>query len=152
MMANKNNEQEKIIQATIARRKNLAEWRANQRHEMDLPSGLHVTLRNVTMTDLLLTGKLPPSITDFFNSVSADSNEVDLKSLFQNAADFQVLLDTLVKIAIVEPQLADVADDDHISLAEIPNNDKMEIFNWVNRASSQLEPFREGTNQPSTPA
>ena len=144
--------QNAIIQATLARRKNLAEWRENQRVEKVLPSGLFVVLRNVTMTDLLLTGKLPPSIADFFNSVNTQGNEVDLKELFKNAEDFQALLNVLVTIAMVEPQIGDVSDEDHITLAEIPNNDKMEIFNWVNRAETQLKPFRDESDQPATPA
>ena len=42
----------------------LADWRKSRRHEMTLPSGLPVVLRDVDMTDVLMSGKLPASVLD----------------------------------------------------------------------------------------
>lgn len=147
-----NLEQVAIIQATLERRKNIAKWREAQRHEMDLPSGLHVTLRNVTMTDLMYSGKLPATLVDLFTEIDVDAKDVDLKQIISNMGDFQVMLDALVSIAMVEPLIGSVADDDHITLAELSSNDKMEIFNWANRDAPQLKPFRDGESEPPTPA
>jgi len=131
-----------------AKRVNLAEWRASQLHEMDLPSGLHVTVRDVTMTDLLLTGKLPASFVDLAQEAATKGSSMDLKQLAENGAEFRVMLDALAEIALVEPQIGPTADDSHITLAELPNDDKMAIFNFVNREVTALQSFREGQNEP----
>ena len=130
----------------IPSKKALADWRASRVHEMTLPSGLDVKLRDVTMTDLLFTGKLPPAFADMAEK-AAKENEggaMDLKEMFKNAADFAVMLNALVSIALVEPKIGEFADDETITLGELPNDDKMFIFNWANREVSQLTSFREG--------
>jgi hypothetical protein len=131
-----------------AKRVNLAEWRASRLHEMDLPSGLHVTVRDVTMTDLLLTGKLPASFVDLAQEAATKGSSMDLKQLAESGAEFRVMLDALAEIALVEPQIGPAADDSHITLAELPNDDKMAIFNFVNREVTALQSFREGQSEP----
>lgn len=132
-----------------AKRLNLAEWRASRLHELVLPSGLAVTVRDVTMTDLLLTGKLPASFVDLADaSAKSGSSGLDLKMLAEKGAEFKVMLDELVSIALVAPEIGSVSDDAHVTLAEIPNDDKMAIFNFVNREVTALQSFREGQDEP----
>ncbi len=135
-------------QAQTAKRQSLAEWRKAQVHELSLPSGLTVKVRNVTMTDLALTGMLPPAILEMVDDAQKSGQEIDLKQIVKNMVDFRKVLDALVTIALVEPLIGETPDDTHITLDELPNNDKMEIYNWVNREATQLTPFREGENQP----
>lgn len=137
-----------LKQSENARNKSLAEWRASRLHEMDLPSGLHVTLRDVTMTDLLLTGKLPASFVDIANEAATKGNSMDLKELAANGAEFKTMLDALVVIALVIPLIGTTADESHITLDELPNDDKMAIFNFVNREVMALQSFREGQDEP----
>jgi hypothetical protein len=138
----------KLKQSQDAKRLNLAEWRASRLHEMDLPSGLHVTVRDVTMTDLMLTGKLPASFVDLAQDAAAKGNSMDLRKLAENGAEFRSMLDALVEIALVTPLIGTVADDSHITLDELPNDDKMDIFNFVNREVTALQSFREGQDEP----
>lgn len=138
-----------LKQSIDAKRLNLAAWRASRLHEMDLPSGLPVTVRDVTMTDLLMTGKLPASFVDMAeDAASKGESGMDLKQLVKNGPEFAVMLDALVEIALVTPLIGAVADDSHITLAELPNDDKMAIFNFVNREVTALQSFREGQNEP----
>jgi len=126
-------------------KKSLAEWRMSRLHEAELPSGLPVTLRDVTMTDLMLTGKLPPAFLDLAEQAAQNGNgSVDIKALAKNMGTFAEVLDTMVTLALVEPKIGTVADEQHITLAELSNDDKMFIFNWANREVSQLQSFREG--------
>jgi hypothetical protein len=53
-----------------------------------------------------------------------------------------------VSIALVAPLIGTVADESHITLEELPNDDKMAVFNFVNREVTALQSFREGQNQP----
>lgn len=134
-----------LEQSEQAKRKTLAQWRASRLHELELPSGLAVTLRDVTITDLMLTGKLPPAFVDMAEKSAKDGEgSMDLKELMQNATDFTTMLDALVTLALVEPKIGDTADDEHITLAEMPNDDKMFVFNWANREVAQMTSFREG--------
>jgi len=106
-------------------------------------------VRDVTMTDLLLTGKLPASFVEMANDAAkGGAAGLDLKSLAENGAEFKLMLDALVNIALVSPQIGTAADDSHITLEELPNDDKMEIFNHVNREVAALQPFREGQDKP----
>lgn len=144
----KNNIQ-KLIDSTDAKRMSLAQWRASRFHELTLPSGLTATVRDVTMTDLLLTGKLPASFVEMANDAAeAGAAKLDLKQLAQNGAEFKTMLDALVTLALVSPELATTADDEHITLDEFPNDDKMAIFNFVNREVTAMQSFREGQNEP----
>jgi hypothetical protein len=138
-----------IRQAQDAKAMDLAKWRASRLHEMDLPSGLHVIVRDVTMTDLLLTGKLPGSFVDMADDAfQKGAGGLDLKEIVKNGTEFRVMLDALVEIALVVPQIGVTADDGHITLDELPNDDKMAIFNFVNREVTDLRPFREGEAEP----
>jgi hypothetical protein len=140
---------ESLEQSQTAKVMNLAEWRRSRLHEGPLPSGLTVTLRDVTMTDLMLTGKLPTSFVDLANdSAGQGKPDVDIKKMMENGAEFRLVLDELVKIALVIPKIGDVADDDHITLDELPNDDKMFIFNVINREVTALHSFRGGEAQP----
>jgi hypothetical protein len=132
-----------------AKRMSLADWRASRLHELTLPSGLVATVRDVTMTDLLLTGKLPASFVEMANDAAqSGASGLDLKALAQNGAEFKLMLDALVNIALVVPLIGAVADGEHITLDELPNDDKMAIFNHVNREVTALQSFREGQDEP----
>lgn len=144
-----NNPFERMDQSNQAKRMNLAAWRARRLHEVDLPSGLSVTLRDVSMTDLLFTGKLPPTMLDFAQQAGSEgAASVDLKELARNGAEFATLMDEVCRLCMVEPQIAAVADDEHITLAEMSGDDKMFIFNWANREVEQVRSFREGEAEP----
>jgi len=129
----------------------LAEWRAKQLREVTLPSGLVVRLRNVTMTDLMLTGKLPEPILDMAEEANRNGQEaMDLKAVAKNAGQFAEMLDLITKLSLVEPPLAldGKPDEEHLTLAEISGDDKMAIFNLINGGTAELRPFREGEDEP----
>lgn len=147
MMSSKNTKS--LEQSQAAKRMNLADWRASRLHELTLPSGLTVTVRDVTMTDLLLTGKLPASFVDMASDAAQNgASNFDLKQLAENGAEFKSMLDALVSIALVAPEIGTMADDTHITLDELPNDDKMAIFNHVNREVTALQSFRERQDKP----
>ncbi|HZM23779.1 MAG TPA: hypothetical protein VFC02_18660 [Anaerolineales bacterium] len=141
----KKNGTDSLMQSEAAKLNNLAQWRGNRIHEHDLPSGLHVKIRDVTMTDLMLTGKLPAVIVDIaMETAKNGAQEIDLKAIAKSAEEFSQMLNTLIEICLVEPRIGSVADDEHITLAELPGDDKMEIFNFINREAQAVRSFREG--------
>lgn len=145
----KSNGTEGLKQSAQAKRVNLAEWRASRVHELSLPSGLQVKVRDVTMTDLMLTGKLPEGIMGMMTDLAqSGAQEADLGLVTKNAQEFNALLNALVQLCLVEPKIGDTADDEHILLAEIPSDDKLTLFNFLNRGAEQVRPFREGEAEP----
>ena len=134
----------RLEQSQQARRVMLAQWRTSHVHDMTLPSGLQVKVRDVTMTDLMFTGKLPQVMIDLAQE-SAEQGKIklDLKMLTENAQEFRQLVDTLILLCVVEPPIAEKADEEHLSLDEMNGDDRMFIFNWVNREVEQVRSFRE---------
>jgi hypothetical protein len=145
----KNNGIDRMKQSQEDTRQMLATWRKNRVHEVTLPSGLDVLLKDVTMTDLLLTGKLPESMMEMAQSAAEQGKkDIDLKALAKNGHDLKILIDELTMICVVEPKIAGIPDDEHIGLDELSGEDKMFIFNWVNREVEQVRSFREGESKP----
>lgn len=133
-----------VGQSQQDRRANLARWRSGRTHELNLPSGLTVQVSDVTMTDLLFTGKLPPALLTMAEEAQKQgSAEMDLKAISENAAEYSALIDALVQVCVKEPPIAEHGDEEHLGLDEIPGDDKMFIFNWINRESAAVQPFRD---------
>lgn len=148
----KSNGTNTLNQSIQAKRVTLAEWRAKRLHELDLPSGLQVKLRDVDMTDLVLTGAIPNTLIDLLGSEDTQKlseAEVGKKMLGENKSDFATLMSVIVKAALVEPAIGDVPDETHIMLDELSFADKMEIFNFINRDANSVRPFREGFTEPA---
>lgn len=132
----------RMEQAKRARVQTLAQYRANLIHEMHLPqSGLTVYLRDASVTDLMLLGKLPQSL---LNAIVAESEKdgkksesVDL-SQFANSDQFGSLVNGVVMACVVEPPVAEKGGEEHLGIDEIPGDDRMEIFNWANREVAPL--------------
>jgi len=139
------NQLNRLKQAQQARREMLAQFRADQIKELALPSGTVVFVKDATMTDLMLTGKLPDMLLDIAEeSASNGQASLDLRKVSKNGPEFKILLDMLTRLCVVEPPIADVGDDDHLGIDEITADDKMAIFNWAYREVEQLKSFREG--------
>jgi hypothetical protein len=139
----------RLQQAQQARKEMLAQWRSRQLSELPLPSGMTVFVKDVSLMDLMLTGKLPDGVLDFAQQAGSDGKaEIDLRAISQNGPGFKDMLDALVLLSVVEPPIAEQGDDEHLGLDEIGADDKMAIFNWANREVEQLRPFREGENEP----
>lgn len=146
-------ELDNLNQSEASKRVTLAEWRASRRHELTLPSGLVVVVRDVDMTDLFVTGMLPDSVIDLANSSSeSGKEELELEEVLalvkKNGKDFADMMDAFVQAALVEPKVGETADDEHITLAELPMGDKTAIMQFVNRGAEQMRPFRPETGEP----
>lgn len=139
----------KMQQAQASRREMLAQFRANRMQELTLPSGIQVWVRDVSMMDLMLTGRLPEAIMEFADEAGkAGQKQIDLKKIVKSGNDFNIMLNAVVQSCVVEPPIAEHGDEEHLGLDEINGDDKMAIFNWVNREVEQLRPFREGEGEP----
>ena len=129
----------------------LVDWRKARRHEMELPSGLSVILRDVDMTDVLMSGKLPSSVIEMSKNASEDEidlQEVGIAMMQENAAEFVMLLNAITEAALVSPPVGTVSDDEHVTLDELPMSDKTAIMEWVNRGDAAVRSFRPEERKP----
>jgi len=143
-----------LKQSEKSKRTNLAEWRLSRTHTLDLPSGLSVLVRDADMTDLLLTGKLPPVIINMAKEAAEegkqeiDLEKIGLEMMEKNSQDFLQMLNTIASAVLVEPQIGEQSDDAHITLAELPMTDKIAIMEFTNRGAEKIRSFRESSDQP----
>jgi hypothetical protein len=116
------------------------QWRAARKIVTATPSGLDVTLRRVAIADLLANGKIPQTLDTLTKRATADGFSVS------EAAEFMPLIDEVVRAAVIEPPIGETADDEHITLGELPFEDRMAIFQWANGDATALQPFRAEQN------
>ena len=138
---------ETLEQSQQARRESLAAWRKGRTHELRLPSGLTVVVRDATVMDLVINGNVPQTLMQMIIGQAEGSGQVDLNQLSGNA-EFGSLINEMVKICVVEPPLADVSDDDHLGLYELSGADRMAIFSDANREVEQVKTFRGEQAEP----
>ena len=104
------------------------------------------------MTDIALSGEMPNTLLDLFlddeNDISKLPEKQMILRMLENGKEFSALLDLITRKCLVEPQIGETADEQHITLTELPQADKMEIFNWANREAASARPFREEQAQP----
>ncbi len=121
---------------------NVAQWRASQRAELTLPSGLTVRLKKKTLITLAAEGQIPDTLSNLVDDMQArKTTKVELSEFPQ----FAPLVDIVVRVCLVEPKLVlseAEEDDEHITLESLDFEDRMEIFNWANRGAKKLAPFR----------
>lgn len=139
-------------QAQAAKRKNLAEWRASRLHNIDLPSGLPVMIKDLSLQDLVMMDgvEIPNTLLDMMlhNDEKQARGEQDalkdtevVLQMMRNKADFNRLLNEMVKACLVEPLIGDQADETHITQDELTFADKLAIFSFLNREVQAVRPF-----------
>lgn len=153
-MAGKNGKKpaQNMKQAEAAKRSNLADWWASQFTELDLPSGLHVTVRDIDIEDLLANGSLPNTLISIFPEFQGmDEEEATKKMVEEHPESFADLMNAVVQSCLVEPQIGETRDIEKgiLTLADIRGRDKMFLFEWANREVKQVTPFRAGEDEPA---
>lgn len=131
---------------------NLSAWRASRRGEVTLPSGLEVTLQKVTLEDLVLSGDIPaPLLREvmalyesgaFQQAGDLNPSSAEMWAILDKIPEAMKMFDAVTRAALVAPAIADVADDDHLTTAELSLQDKEAIFNWAAAGANALAPFR----------
>jgi|SRR3989304_3843187 len=135
-----------MMQAQQARAQNLKRWREQRLHEETLPSGLAVVIRDVDLASIVIEGSIPNTLIDVitqdaFQQLSEE--QAGAKLMAEHKTDFNTLLFELIKASLVEPAIGEKSDDQHILYSELTFEDKMFIFNFMNREAQSLRPFRD---------
>lgn len=140
---------DRMEQAKRARAETLAQYRAGQYHEITLEkSGLTVFVRDASITDLMLLGKLPQTLINvIIEETENKDNSVDL-SKFASSDMFGALVSGVVRVCVVEPPIEDKPGSDCLGIEEIPGDDRMQIFEWANREVAPVaKNFRQSSGE-----
>ena len=146
---------DRMNQSQQARTMNLKKWREQRLHEVELPSGLQILIRDVDMASIIIEGNIPNMLIELIGSdefQKMPEKEVGEKILTDNKADFNTMMREVIKASLVEPTIGDVADDKHILYSELTFEDKMVIFNFVNREAQAVRSFRDESKEPGPAA
>jgi len=143
----------RLNQSQAAKRANLAQWRASRTHAIeDLPSGLPIVVKDVSLQDLVMMDgvEIPNTLLDMMfdndakQAQGADDAQSDTEvvlEMMRNKTEFNQLLNEMVKACLLEPKLGEQPDEEHITLEELSFADKMHIFNFLNREAQGMHPF-----------
>jgi hypothetical protein len=129
----------------------LLEWRKKQQEgeEVVLPSGLVVKLVRVSMIDLALRGDVPAPLVASVNQVM---NSGIGNLTVANAAEHEGAINLVVKAAVIDPPVKDKADENSLSVSELPIIDRLAIFRECNKYGERLTPFRRESQTAVEPA
>jgi hypothetical protein len=130
---------DKVKQSELARKKTIAEWRAKQINEHELPSGLVVQMRDVDILAMAFDGKIHNTMLGMVDEVTAKNGVIQSEDLTK----FGELVNLCVFACVVEPPIAEEADDLHIGIRELTGADRIEIFTIANREVGNLKTFRQ---------
>lgn len=118
----------------------LAAWRAGRTEEVALPSGLTVTARRITLEDVIMSGDVPKPLLGMIEQMRTEAAGDDLT--VERLVEFMPVVDRTVRMAIIDPPMADVADDEHMSIEELPAGDRLALFSWLVKPAAAIAPFR----------
>jgi hypothetical protein len=131
----------------------MSEW--NRAETIKLSSGRSVTLRRVSLEELVVMGQVPNSLTAVIARILADPEIVgrpateifggDPIEAVRGATELNKAMATL---SLVDPKLTDTPDyaakdPEEASFFDFSPQEQLEISNWINGVVEQLEPFPE---------
>lgn len=133
-----NNEQ--LIITPLADIKKLAEERKAGK-AIKLPSGLVFKLRTASLTKLLMDDKLPTSLVSValkpFNE-GTQNKEITKEEVKSNLQ----AMNFVVTLAVAEPTVVlENPTEDQIHIDDIPEMDRLFIFNYAQNGVNELEKF-----------
>lgn len=117
----------------------LDEWRQLQQEgdEAELPSGLTIRVKHVSIFDLAAQGKIPQHLAGQVEKLMRGDRVRNISiAEFQS---FEGLINVVCGVAIVEPSR------EEMEVTELPYLDRLAVFNWANTAK-QLDTFRPKQN------
>jgi hypothetical protein len=120
----------------------LKSWREKriEGEQFDLQSGLSVRLRRCDLMDLAVLGNVPTPLVDEVDMLLSNT-KTELK--VEDFPRFAPVINLVVKACMIEPEIADQADETHLGIDELPMLDRFAIYNWAIRGLQPLVPFRD---------
>lgn len=112
-------------------------WRTSRTATLNLPCGLSVDVKKVTLLDLAAIGSIPTPLIGEVESILTDGLRFSVVELEDN---FKVI-NHVVKCAVISPHITDEPTEDSVGINEIPANDRLEIYMWAKEEASKLAMF-----------
>lgn len=116
---------------------NLEEWRKQRQagEDAELPSGLVVRLRKVSLMDLAEQGQIPQALVPKINELMRGKGGNSVDEVKETAG----LVNVVCRACIVAPE--------GLVVDELPYEDRLAIFTWASAVATKLKPFRRESPQ-----
>lgn len=132
----------------------LKAWRKQREEQVELPSGLEVRLRRVSLLDLVMGGEIPTPLLGLVDELTGKEGEEQMPMSIDVAEfpKFSGVFNELVLKCVIDPPVKAKAGADALGIDEIPAEDKIFIFQWANQGAAELKPFRGEAGEPGDAA
>ena len=120
----------------------LGTLRKKPTEKIELPSGLTVTVQKVSVLDLAGKGKIPAPLLGVMQKLMDEPTGQLATVKLEDFERIATLIAFVTKACVIDPPIADVADDTHLALDELTIEDQLTIFNWANGDAMKLSSFR----------
>jgi len=130
-----------------------AQWRkANESHELEVPSGNVALVRRPGMQAFLAEGIIPNSLLPLVEEAMKSGQAPDLSGIeltVERIQEMMRLYDSVALFCVVQPELTEVPpdgeprDEANLYVDDIELDDKIFIFQWAVGGTSDLAKFRE---------
>jgi hypothetical protein len=131
----------------------IAAWRASRQSTLALSCGLSVRVQPVDLAAMAASGAIPAPLVEMIGAEEDPGSPKQAGFLGTGIAadvlpEVTKMVNAVVMAAVVAPPVAEVADDDHVGIEELPLTDRFAIFGQVSGVTAQLVPFRGEPEQP----
>jgi hypothetical protein len=109
---------------------------------METASGLVLRVRRLRLLDMAEAGTIPQPLLPVAAKLYAEGGD-----LLQQLADFMPVINANLLQAVIEPRLLErlpteaEAADGYVWINEIPANDRLAVWNWLNKFDQKLRSF-----------
>jgi hypothetical protein len=119
-------------QSESAKRTNAVWLRPPETYSLKLQSGLRVKLRKTRLAEITAEAGPARDMLEILKAARAQrGGRLTAADIPDIGGDFGALLDQILKQVMLEPKLGDVADDAHLTIAEISLDEKMTILESI---------------------
>lgn len=126
------------------------QWRASLEatETLQLSKGPAVIKTSVSLLDLAAAGQIPTTLLLELDEIGNKAKNDPMAAGAESLAKMAPAVNAVAIAAFVDPPLAMEADEDHLAVATIPFQDRLAVFQRLNRGVEPLRPFLPEDRKP----
>jgi hypothetical protein len=106
-----------------------------------LPSGFEIRVRPAQLTDFIMSGEVPDTLTPLLKFLDSVGDDSELGNL-ETVARLAPLIDAVVAHITIEPKFSANPGKDEHNIKALPADDRVYLWALVTGQADDLRPFR----------